>query len=861
MLFTEDGHFEGHAELPPEVLDELHVTLIADYQTFLAGEVVEEDLADFLLLAEENELGVEVRRDFDLIKINGYSFSSFDDGPELPANLRIDSYDGGLGLYLVQLKSPATSEWLAGLRSIGSILSYYPQNTFLVRMSHDDSEQCRHLDAAQHVSLYQPAYKIPGVLLDADRPVKVSLRLDDDRDLSAVVSFLGDMTSGDIDVRHGTIIVELNVDEIILSAKRPEVLWMEPLNSIEFSGERQAMVVAGLHNGTRPDDPEPGATHDGYEEWILDKGFCTPDSAPSGCYPYWTKVGVFDSGLNTMVCSSSNYDNQTGICSSWSTNHDHPDLDHSSNLQSACGGLSSDCYDPVLKRFFCAEDWSGNNQCLDSSDFTFSDEQSSAGGHGTAAISIIASTPNTSPIEQDDADYFLGTGIAPSAQIVVAKFSGSVYQGGGSSDSGMSELQYEDLMALVEATGARFASNSWNLKYNTPWYDPTDPKTSLPYTAYTGFSEMADELVRDGSGGFDGHDDPITIVFSSGNVPNSTNPWATSPGNAKNVISVGATRGWSTTGSAGAAHSGCQDLNHDIEDICGGAGWHSRRLYIGEDDSGDDLPRFKPDLVAPGSQIVAARAQDSSFVDYYTCFRGTSAAAPAITAAAILADAWYYWVISGATATPSPAMVKAMLVAHADDMYGGYDYLSSSTIPHSPSPEQGWGRVNLDGLFQEDVEVTVYDEDHGSTPTRRFTDAGDYWSVQLEADGDNKPIIAVMTFTDAASSPTGSGWLVVNNLDMIIVKPGNKLTMKTYWSNRFASNSWYSQQYGAALPVFQGSEHNNVKVIRIPAGALTTPFTLKVRAQTINALAVPGISGETENQDFALYVNNAVPAP
>ena len=141
-------------------------------------------------------------------------------------------------------------------------------------------------------------------------------------------------------------------------------------------------------------------------------------------------------------------------------------------------------------------------------------------------------------------------------------------------------------------------------------------------------------------------------------------------------------------------------------------------MYIGEDDSGNDLPRFKPDLVAPGSQIAAARAQESTFVDYYTCFRGTSAAAPAVTAAAILADAWYRHVISDPVSNPSPAMVKAMLVAHADDMYGGYDHLTSSTIPHSPSPEQGWGRVNLDGLLQEDVEVTVYDEDHNSPPTQ-----------------------------------------------------------------------------------------------------------------------------------------------
>jgi len=276
-------------------------------------------------------------------------------------------------------------------------------------------------------------------------------------------------------------------------------------------------------------------------------------------------------------------------------------------------------------------------------------------------------------------------------------------------------------------------------------------------TGYTGFSAMADQLVRDASGETEGFTDPMTIVFSAGNVPGFNNTWVTSPGNAKNVISVGATRGWSTTGPAGAAHDDCPSVDHEIDDICGGEGWSSRRMYIGEDDSGDDLPRFKPDLVAPGSQIAAARAQASTFVDYYTCFRGTSAAAPAVTAAAILADAWYRHVISDPASNPSPAMVKAMLVAHADDMYGGYDHLTSSTIPHSPSPEQGWGRVNLDGLLQEDVEVTVYDEDHNSPPTRRFTDAGEYWSVELEADVPKEPIGPTGLRT-TVGTPSSTAW-------------------------------------------------------------------------------------------------------
>ena len=761
MVFSPEGHLIGHRSISTEDLDALRASLISDYATFLVVEVAEEDLPTFVNLAGGGQFSYSIRRDFELIEINGYTFSSFDSGPALPQGLSIASYDGGVGLYLVQFKARVTSEWLQHTRSIASVIAYFPHNTFLVRTSPQGADQCRLLTGVQHVSLFQPAYKISSVLLDADRAVDVGIRLDGQRDLGAVSLFLEALTSRPVDIRGESDTrytrLELTKDEIVLAAKRPEVLWIEPVLSIEPSGERQAMVVAGLHDGTRPNDPEPGATHDGYEDWLLEKGFCTPSSAPSGCLPYWTKVGVFDSGLNTMVCPAASYNPATGTCSAWSTNHEHPDFDHASNLQSACSGLDPDCYGPVLQGFFCAKDRSGDNQCLANNEYTFSDARIQFGGHGTASASIIASIPTAAPVEQDDGGYFRGTGLAPSAQLIVAKYL-YLYQGGGSSDPGMSELEYEDLMVLVADAGARFASNSWNLIHPQQWWDPNDPR-AVPMlgTGYTGFSAMTDQLVRDASGETEGFTDPMTIVFSAGNVPGFDNTWVTSPGNAKNVISVGATRGWSTTGAAGAAHYDCPSVDHEIDDICGGAGWSSRRMYIGEDDSGNDLPRFKPDLVAPGSQIAAARAQESTFVDYYTCFRGTSAAAPAVTAAAILADAWYRHVISDPVSNPSPAMVKAMLVAHADDMYGGYDHLTSSTIPHSPSPEQGWGRVNLDGLLQEDVEVTVYDEDHNSPPTRRFTEAGDYWSVELEEDDETKSIIAVMAFTDAASSPTESG--------------------------------------------------------------------------------------------------------
>ena len=77
MLFSEEGDFVGRQSLKPEVLGSMGFVTIATYPTFLAGEVQEEDLADFYTAAEENAVNYEIRRDYDLIQVNGYSFSSF----------------------------------------------------------------------------------------------------------------------------------------------------------------------------------------------------------------------------------------------------------------------------------------------------------------------------------------------------------------------------------------------------------------------------------------------------------------------------------------------------------------------------------------------------------------------------------------------------------------------------------------------------------------------------------------------------------------------------------------------------------------------------------------------------------------
>jgi hypothetical protein len=572
----------------------------------------------------------------------------------------------------------------------------------------------------------------------------------------------------------------------------------------------------------------------------------------------------------------------TGVCSEWYvTNRRHPDLNHVSNLTVNCPppgeGIegNADCDDPVVySRAYCSDAVVGN-QCFQSSPFgdyySFSDDPAyyAPNGHGTSVASIIAGAPlsvdvpqgDQNPPQADDALFFRGSGVAPSAQIVIAKFTEV------GSDS-MTHADWAELVERVNRLGSsdpdwlgtvRFASNSWNLYLGYP-----------PHSAsqYTFFSAMADLIVRDASRP---QEEPnglqqMTLVFSGGNCDEGVPDCPTySPGNAKNVISVGASRGWSENGNVADGECPSEQQQHHISDIAGfvdldgDPAGNSRRRFVTEQ---EPWPRYKPDLVASGSQVAAARSRKygtdppQPWADPYRCFVGTSAAAPAVTAAAILAEAWYYYTFGDVL--PSPAMTKALLVAHADDLNGGYDHLVEGSLPHSPSPAQGWGRVNLDTLIPDDSPppsptVAVFDQDHG-TAGRRFTQSGQYWSVPLEVADPNKDIIAVMVFTNLPSA-AGASALTMNDLDLKLTKFGIGGSGRTYVGNYFAPGSWYSQNVSSTGTKVK-EKRNTVEVIRVPAGAVTGSFTLRVTAAAIIGNAVPGLDGGAPNQDFALYVHN-----
>jgi len=773
--------------------------LLAEYPTFGLVEVPRARLDRFLREADARGLTVSVREDYDRVRVSGFDFPSAGPLPELPAELSLTDYTGPTGLYLVQLPGPRRAEWGGALVDAGAVVHYYPENTFLVRTSPSAATALRSRPFVQHLSVYQPAYKLgPGVMSLTEAAV-LFIQLDTGQDLEPVLRELSPHLSGPPPVRNEhtgplmSVRVRMDGAQARAFARRPEVIWVEEALEPTLSDERQCLVVGGRHTATQPTNPGT------YHQWLESVGFCTSTSPPPGCFEYDTKVAVFDTGIDTNWC------------------HDYRPHDTPGGGGSECTH-SEDVIDrhldlgPRERRFFCPTDAQQVPLCTNSEwGYEFSGEYF----HGTAVSSIIAGDPVTGTGARDSGQFYLGSGVAPNADIVTMKLGGL---------NGFyvpyTENDFADMVAAVRRAGVRFVTNSWNYR-------------GVGSTAYTTISQRFDMLVRDAYYPWNSHNYPMTIVFSAGNYgyPGNPNARVMTPATAKNVITAGSSESYRPP-----------DPLYDCDsatDIRNLASYTTRGVDL-------DPSRFKPEVVAPSTSIAAARSRQLPPGNDYLGFCGTSAAAPVIAGAAVLADVWYYE--HNGLLKPSPAMVKAMLVAHGDDLYGGLDRVPNppQPIPHRPSLNQGFGRVALDGLFQTTVATTYLDEDHTPSGPRRFVNDAAPWSITLSVANPNKEVLVALAFTDRYSA-AGAGILRVNNLDLVVHDGGDH-----YLGNLFEA-SGYSLRTPDEL---MADDDNVVELIRIPPGAIQGgDFTVEV-IPYLSMHAVPGLDNGVPNQDFALYVYN-----
>ncbi len=196
--------------------------------------------------------------------------------------------------------------------------------------------------------------------------------------------------------------------------------------------------------------------------------------------------------------------------------------------------------------------------------------------------------------------------------------------------------------------------------------------------------------------------------------------------------------------------------------------------------------RLKPDVVAPGCDIVSALSGSSCGV---TTMSGTSMATPAVSGIAALVRQYFMegWYPSGSPGggsgfVPSGALLKATVVNSAQDMVDEPGY---------PNDREGWGRVvlaNAVPLSNGARRLVVEDVRNAAGLV-----TGSVVERRIQVLNSAEPLKVTMAWTDPPASP-GAFSILVNDLDLEVISPSGEV----YFGNWFVDgeSAWGGMRDG-----------------------------------------------------------------
>jgi len=442
-------------------------------------------------------------------------------------------------------------------------------------------------------------------------------------------------------------------------------------------------------------------------------------------------------------------------------------------------------------------------------------------GHGhldaSIAVGYDVRANATTPGARFPGAYQRGLGMNPYGRIGATR----IFNSNNSFDITACGDSETGLIRASYLAGARISNNSWGCNSCAGQYDDT--------------SQAYDVGTRDADLQTPGNQQLITF-FSAGN--NGSNPGTvSSPGNGKNMITVGAAENQRTVDENGNWNDGCGNGPTNADNAMDIVGFSGRGPSPGA--------RAKPEFVAPGTHITGTRATPGTGTSLcdgsrpsgnatYAASSGTSHATPALAGVASLV---YWWIANdrgalafngGAASTPAPALIKAWMMAHPTYLTG------VSANDNLPSNAQGFGMPNLQAMFGDTPTYVV-------NQTQVLTDSGQIWTWTGAVADPSKPLRIALAWTDAAGAIGASPQ--VNNLDLDV-----QVGATSYRGNRF-SGQW---SIVAATP----DNKNNYEAVYLPAGTNNT-VTIRVSGFNIAGDGVPGNADATD-QDFALVCSNCM---
>lgn len=379
-------------------------------------------------------------------------------------------------------------------------------------------------------------------------------------------------------------------------------------------------------------------------------------------------------------------------------------------------------------------------------------------------------------------------------------------------------LDIKDLFQEAYDYGARIHNNSWG----------SGTSARYPFT-----SLEADEFVES-------HRD-MTIVIAAGNDGSALNPihaqqgfvdWLSvgSPATSKNAVTVGASQSDRTAGGYsgmtwGQAWPGSfptppispENISGKPESM---AAFSSRGPC--------DDRRIKPDVVAPGTDIVSTKSSRAPAANFwgpyaahsgrYAYMGGTSMATPVVSGCLALIRQYY---VDTRNVEPSAALMKATLINSTRPLSGSTAIADFADVPNF---HQGFGRIHMPWAVPNPGEPNLKLEfvDTWHDPDRQFSIVGRRYRYRVRA-GSARELRFCLAYTDIPARA------LQNNLNLQIELPAGG-------GKRVGNEK-------RPMKLTDVDSDNNVEIVRI-AAPVEGDYLVQISA--LNLLG--------KNQDFALVV-------